>query len=64
MIDEAHAKLDEIKRFDMPGFVPRSDYMREMRRYGLVNKTYKPGTPIDCYALDRKYWESMWYRPN
>ncbi len=63
MIDEAKAKLDEIKRFDMPGFIPRADYIREMRRYGLIDKTYKPGDPIDCYALDRKYWESMWYRP-
>jgi len=63
MIDEAHAKLNEIKRFDMPGFIPRADYIREMRRYGLIDKTYKPGDPIDCYALDRKYWESMWYRP-
>ena len=26
----------QIKRFDMPGFRPRPDYLREMRRYGVL----------------------------
>lgn len=63
MIKEGKAKLDEIKRFDMPGFIPRPDYLREMKNYNLLDPGYKSGTPINYYALDRKYWESFWYKP-
>ncbi len=55
--------LDQIKRFDMPGFTPRPEYVREMKRFGIV----PPETPtdaVDPYAADRVYWESLWYRPD
>ena len=35
-IRAAGARLHEIKRFDMPGFQPRAEYVREMRRYGIL----------------------------
>jgi len=63
-IQAAKAKLTEIKRFDMPGFRPRLEYVREMKRYGVLPAGFDPATdPIDAYATDQAYWRSMWHRP-
>jgi hypothetical protein len=50
-------------RFDQPGFRPRIDWVREMKRYGILPAAFDNTAPIDCYAVERKYWESLWYRP-
>jgi hypothetical protein len=57
----AQSVLDGMKRFDMPGFRPGQEYVREMVRYGILPRA--PDSPIDVYATDRAYWESLWYRP-
>ena len=62
-ICDAQARLNEIKRFDMPGFQPRPEYVREMRRYGILPASDSVDAPVDPYATDRTYWESLWYRP-
>jgi hypothetical protein len=54
--------LEKIKRFDMPGFQPRPQYLREMRRYGILPANHLDQSPVDFYQLDRRYWESLWYR--
>jgi hypothetical protein len=59
-IEDAQKVLDRIKRFDMPGFRPRAEYIREMQRYGILPATLSQDTPIDVYATDRAYWESLW----
>jgi hypothetical protein len=57
--------LDKIKRFDMPGFRPRVEYLRELRRYGVLPASFDLAKdPADAYDLDRRYWESLWYRPS
>jgi hypothetical protein len=56
-------RLDEIKRFDMPGFKPRADWVREMKRYGVLPPDCDPHMPLDVYEVERRYWESLWYRP-
>jgi len=60
-IREAKDYLDQIKRFDMPGFQPRDAWVREMKRFGILpaNST----GPIDYYAVERRYWQSLWYKP-
>lgn len=55
--------LDQDKRFDVAGFQPRPDWVREMKRYGVIPDLRKPGEPIDVYAVERDYWESLWYSP-
>lgn len=58
MCQAGKQRLDEIKRFDMPGFRPRVEYVREMKRYGVLPTSFDLSTdPIDVYALDRKYWD-------
>ncbi len=64
-IEAAGAKLDEIKRFDMPGFQPNAHYIREMKRYGILPPSLQPGKdPINVYTTDEAYWQSLWHQPS
>jgi hypothetical protein len=62
-IAAAKSQLDEIKRFDMPGFRPRPEWVREMKRYGILPSELTAVEPLDVYAVERQYWKSFWYRP-
>ncbi|MFC1805907.1 hypothetical protein ACFL09_02880 [Planctomycetota bacterium] len=62
-LKEAQKRLNDGKRFDMPGFRPTRHYLREMQRYGILPKSIPPTGPIDPYKTDRKYWESFDYKP-
>ena len=56
--------LDRAKRFDMPGFRPRAEYLREMKRFGALPPDFNEAKdPVDCYATDRAYWNLFIYRP-
>ena len=58
------ARLDKIKRFDMPDFRPNIHYLREMKVYGILPKDFDIAKdPANAYELDRKYWKSLWYHP-
>ena len=62
-IRTAKAKLDEIKRFDMPGFKPNEHYVREMKRYGILRPSFDPDRhSVDVYATDDAYWRLFWHR--
>ena len=56
-------QLDKIKRFDMPDFRPRPAYVREMKKYGIIPENLAADARIDPYAIDRAYWQSLWYNP-
>jgi hypothetical protein len=56
-------RLEDIKRFDMPGFRPDPSYVREMKRFGILPQTLTADAPLDAYATDRAYWRSLWWRP-
>jgi hypothetical protein len=45
----------------MPGFRPRGDWVRELKRFGILGPGTGPNDRIDVYATERKYWESLWY---
>lgn len=62
-INKAREKLDQIKRFDMPGFRPNEHYIREMKRYGLMPQETDGDAPVDVYELDEAYWRSFWHVP-
>lgn len=55
--------LAQHKRFDMPGFTPRPDWVREMKRYGVLPVNTSPTDPMDVYSVEERYWESLWYQP-
>ena len=64
MCREGNSHLEQIKRFDMPGFVPPAAYLREMKRYGIVPQDLPESAAIDVYQTDRRYWQSLWYAPS
>jgi hypothetical protein len=55
--------LARDKRFDMPGFRPRADWVREMKRYGILPPDAQGDTITDVYAVEQAYWKSLWYKP-
>ncbi len=62
MVEAGQRRLDTIKRFDMPGFRPRLEWVREMKRYGILPATFDPAAdPIDVYAVERQYWDALGY---
>jgi len=63
VVCEAKNELDTIRRFDMPGFRPNGDYIREMQRYGILPRNLKDTDPIDPYVVDQEYWKSFWHKP-
>lgn len=56
-------ELEQIGRFDMPGFHPSREWLREMKRYGVLPSTVKPTDSLDVYTVEKKYWESLWFQP-
>jgi hypothetical protein len=58
-VEDAAARLAEQKRFDMPGFRPNPFYLREMGHYGILPRDLPADAPVDPYAVDRAYWESV-----
>jgi hypothetical protein len=61
-IEEAAAHLEAITRFTMPEFRPEPEYVREMKRYGILAEDHPDGGRLDVYETDRRYWESLWHR--
>ncbi|HUV62289.1 MAG TPA: LamG-like jellyroll fold domain-containing protein [Sedimentisphaerales bacterium] len=60
----AQVRLNEIKRFDMPGFKPRREYVREMKRYGVLSDSFDLNSNIiDVYAIDKAYFKLFWHKP-
>ena len=55
--------LDQDKRFDMPGFRPRRDWVREMQRFQILPATLTPADVTDVYGVEQAYWKSLWYVP-
>ena len=50
-------------RFDKPGFKPRADWVREMKRYGVLPECVKPEEVTDAYGIEQDYWKSLWHQP-
>ncbi len=55
--------LHQIKRFDMEGFRPRQEYVRELKKFGILSADHPPDQPFDTYAADQAYWRSLWWQP-
>ena len=62
-IQRTHQQLLAGKRFDMPGFRPNNDYIREMQKYGFVKKDLGPDELFDYYQAEREYFDSFYYDP-
>ena len=63
LVEDAKSILDSDPRFDMPNFCPNPEYLREMKRYGILPTDTDPAKcRIDPYETDRRYWSLDWTR--
>jgi hypothetical protein len=63
-IRRGKAEADVRPRYGTPGFRPNRQYIRELKRYGILASNFDHRTsPIDIFEADRAYWRSYWYAP-
>ena len=63
-IEKEKQRLEEVPRFGTPQFKPNRQYIREMKRFGVLPADFDlRRDPIDVFETDQKYWELFWYRP-
>ncbi len=63
-MEESQAKYHSIPRFGMPQFQPNRQYIREMKRFGVLPMEFDAAKErVDYFELDEKYWRLFWYRP-
>ena len=61
MVKEAKANHEAEPRFDQRNFCPNREYIREMKRYGILPADYDPSkAKLDAYQIDRLYWDLDW----
>ena len=62
-LQSAKKRLDQDKRFDMPGFRPNKHYIREMQNYGFLPKDLGPTETFDIYEVEKRYFDSWFFDP-
>lgn len=61
-IRRGQQQLDAQPRYGTPGFVPNRQYFRELRRFGVLPAGSEQ-EPLDVFAADQAYWQSLWLQP-
>ena len=57
-------QLDKVPIYGTPGFRPNRQYIREMKRFGVLPAQFDPARdPIDVFDVDQRYWRLFWYQP-
>jgi len=57
-------QYDRPSRFGVPDFKPNLQYVREMKRFGVLPARFDPTRdPIDVFETDQRYWQLFWYQP-
>ena len=60
-IARAQSEIDSIPRYAQPNFRPNAQYIREMKRYGVLPvHDAADNQPVDYFTLDQAYWRSLW----
>jgi hypothetical protein len=55
-------RLDRRTTPEMPNYRPDDEYVREMKRYGILPATFDPTKDaINVFETDRRYWQSFWH---
>jgi hypothetical protein len=61
LIEQGKAELDAKPRYGTPGFQPNPQYLREMRRFGILPADFdSTHATIDVFQADQDYWKSFW----
>jgi hypothetical protein len=60
-IAQGKAALEAAGNFGHAEFRPNPQYLREMRRFGILPAAFDPARePIDVFDIDQRYWRSLW----
>jgi hypothetical protein len=63
-IRKCKAAIEAEGQFGTPQFKPNHQYVREMKRFGVLPADFDPAKDtLDVYATDEKYWRLFWYVP-
>jgi len=58
-------QMDRKARFGTETFKPNQQYVREMKRFGVLPAQFDVSRdPIDVFETEQKYFELFWCRPN
>jgi len=64
LLQQAKTNMDVLPRFGTPRFRPNRQYIRELKKYGVLPKSFDHAKDkIDIFEADQKYWKSLWYKP-
>ena len=59
-IEDAKALHDSDPRWDTPGWKAPPEYVREMKRHGILPETFdRDKDPLDPHEIDQKYWRAV-----
>ncbi len=59
-IQDAKALHDSDPRWDTPGWKAPPEYIREMKRHGILPETFdREKDPLDPHEIDRRYWNAV-----
>jgi hypothetical protein len=60
-VEKGKADIEAEPRFATPGFKPNPQYIREMKKYGILPATFDLAKDsLDVYQSDQQYWRSFW----
>ncbi len=63
-IQSGKALYDARPPWGTPGRKPNPQYVREMKRFGLLPETFDLAKEnLDPFAMDQAYWRSLWPQP-
>jgi hypothetical protein len=64
-IQSGKAILDAAPRYGTPDFKPNRQYVRELKRYGILPSGFDLAKDtLNVFEADQKYWRSLWHQPN
>jgi hypothetical protein len=64
-IQKGKALLEATPRFGTPAFKPNSQYVRELKKYGVLPPSFDLAKdPLDPFQADQDYWKTFWHRPD
>ena len=63
-VEEGKKAIDATGRFTTASFRPNGQYIREMKRFGILPAFFDISRqPLDIFQTDQEYWKSLWPRP-
>ena len=64
-IESGKQLYDARPPWGAPGWKPNPQYVREMKRFGILPESFDPSRDtLDPFAADQAYWRSLWPKPN